>query len=393
MNLIPTTEDLFRFFLYDCLKKTGFSNTAECFRNEAQITRQYPPDFDEHQHPKGLLYKLWSYFYDKYKSRQQTPGSSSQSQAATVVPMMDFSLQMIQDRYSIQHHSSFPSRHPCQTLYSCDFSSDGLIVACGGLGGKPFVCNVKTNDSVTTSESHSFTIFEVRFQPGSTIFATSSADKTVKLWDAKTLERSVFDFVGHNSTVSSLDFHPLGGFLCSSDMDDVLKVWDLNRRIMINQFKAGGSQVRFQPGLGKFLAVANKNVINIISYQTFNLLKILQGHVKDICSICWDSSGQWIASASEDEVCVWSLMMDGQCLYQYSLKGKRFIKSIIFHPRYRNVLVIGSLQCMELLIFEVGQELNKCISDLPTTGLAACMQNGLIASTTTGNDSVVNIWK
>jgi hypothetical protein len=48
---------------------------------------------------------------------------------------------------------------------------------------------------------------------------------------------------------------------------------------------------------------------------------------------------------------------------------------------------------MELLIFEVGQVLNKRISDLPTTGLAACMQNGLIASTTTGNDSVVNIWK
>jgi hypothetical protein len=125
----------FRFFLYDCLKKTGFSNTAECFRNEAQITRQYPPgmyiymhiycceswycdkmqkqlrfqcnwkqrplfpilyivlihgswlfyvtvfsDFDEHRHPQGLLYKLWSLFYDKYKSRQQKPGSSSQSQ-------------------------------------------------------------------------------------------------------------------------------------------------------------------------------------------------------------------------------------------------------------------------------------------------------------------------
>jgi hypothetical protein len=149
MNPIPTSEDLwvqcmlyfhflmlflsfffsyrylacllcsFRFFLYDCLKKTGFSNTAECFRNEAQITRQYPPgmykymliycceswyyelfpilyivlihgswlfyvtvfsDFDEHRHPQGLLYKLWSYFYDKYKSRQQKPGSSSQSQ-------------------------------------------------------------------------------------------------------------------------------------------------------------------------------------------------------------------------------------------------------------------------------------------------------------------------
>jgi hypothetical protein len=43
-----------------------------------------------------------------------------------------------------------------------------------------------------------------------------------------------------------------------------------------NEFQVGGSKVRFQPRFGTLLAVANKNVINIISYQTFNLLKILQ---------------------------------------------------------------------------------------------------------------------
>ncbi|KAK2443719.1 transcriptional corepressor LEUNIG [Trifolium repens] len=151
------------------------------------------------------------------------------------------------------------------------------------------------------------------------------------------LERSVFEF-GHNGTISSLDFHPLGGFLCLSDTDDVIKVWYLNRRIMINEFKAGGSQVRFQPGLGKLLAVANKNVINIISFNTFTLLKILHYYIMSLKSLFL-----WIASASEEDARVWSLMMDGQCIYQYSSKGKRF-KSIIFHPRYRNVLVIGSLQ-------------------------------------------------
>jgi hypothetical protein len=107
-------------FIHDYLVKRGFSNTAELFRNEAQIIREIPPgmyiymhiccceswycdkmqkqrplvlihgswlfyvtvfsDFDEHRHPQGLLYKLWSLFYDKYKSRQQKPGSSSQSQ-------------------------------------------------------------------------------------------------------------------------------------------------------------------------------------------------------------------------------------------------------------------------------------------------------------------------
>jgi hypothetical protein len=33
----------FRIVLYDYLKNNGFSDTAEIFRKEAQITRQTPP--------------------------------------------------------------------------------------------------------------------------------------------------------------------------------------------------------------------------------------------------------------------------------------------------------------------------------------------------------------
>ncbi|KAK2382916.1 transcriptional corepressor LEUNIG [Trifolium repens] len=101
--------------------------------------------------------------------------------------------------------------------------------------------------------------------------------KTVKLWNTERLERSEFDFVGHNGTVRSLDFHPSEGTLCSSDTDDVIKVWDLNRRIEINEFKAGGSKVRFQPRSGMILAVANQNVINLIDFKNSTVvLRCLQ---------------------------------------------------------------------------------------------------------------------
>ncbi|RHN62409.1 putative transcription factor WD40-like family [Medicago truncatula] len=255
---------------------------------------------------------------------------------------MDNTYQIIRDGYSIRHCSRFPSRHPCRKLLSCDFSSDGKIVASGGEtakkhGAKPFICNVESLDSVTTSESHSSTIFDVRFQPGSTIFATSSADKTVKLWDAK--KRVLCNVVGHTGTVRSLDFLPLGGILCSSDTCDVIKVWDLNQRVMMKNFMAG-SLVRFQPGSGKLLAVANQNVITILEYPSLVFTNSLQGHVKNICSLCWDVTRQTIASVSEDCVSVWSLSMD----------GKRF-QSVIFHPRHRNVLVVSGFQVNSFLSF------------------------------------------
>ncbi|MCH92564.1 transcriptional corepressor LEUNIG-like, partial [Trifolium medium] len=146
----------------------------------------------------------------------------------------------------------------------------------------------------------------------------------------------------HKGIVRSLDFHPTQGILCSSNTD-VVEVWNLVQRVRTDHSMAGVSIVRFQPGSGMLLAVANQNVINILDFQTFIVQNCLRGHVKYICSLCWDVTGQTIASVSEDGLRVWSLSMGGQCLYHYPSKGKMF-KSVIFHPRYRNVLVVGGFQ-------------------------------------------------
>ncbi|WJX52104.1 hypothetical protein P8452_38247 [Trifolium repens] len=367
-------SELLDIFIHDYLVKRGFSNTAELFRNEAQIIREIPPEFD--QRPRGILYDVWSY-----------RGPSSQSQAPNVAAIMDTTPQIIREGYSIQHLTRFQSD---QTLLYCDISSGGKIVASGGMGMKPFVCYIETRDSVTTSEAHSSYILDVRFQAGSTIFATSSTDKTVKLWDANIPVRLVSTFDGHNGPVRSLDFHPFEEALCSSDNDEI-KVWDLNQKDLITSSNEGGSKVRFQPVSGMLLAVAKRNIITILDYQSMGVMYRLQGHTKNIYSLCWNSTGQTIASVSEDAVRVWSLSLGGQCIYEYPSEENKLM-SIVFHPRHRNVLVVGGYKWMELLILENGKI--RCISAfsrrVSVPGLAACTANESIATT---HDSVVNIWK
>ena len=51
-----------------------------------------------------------------------------------------------------------------------------------------------TCDCITTSQSHLAPISEVRFQPGTNIFATSSSDKAVKLWDSNKVRVFFFSF-------------------------------------------------------------------------------------------------------------------------------------------------------------------------------------------------------
>lgn len=57
-----------------------------------------------------------------------------------------------------------------------------------------FLCYMDTCECINTSESHLGPISEVRFQPRTTIFATSSPDKTVKLWDSNNVRVSFFSF-------------------------------------------------------------------------------------------------------------------------------------------------------------------------------------------------------
>jgi len=58
---------------------------------------------------------------------------------------------------------------------------------------------------------------------------SGSRDKTIKLWDATTLQ-CLFTLNGHNNWVRGLIFHPGGRFLLSVSDDKTLRVWELKTR-------------------------------------------------------------------------------------------------------------------------------------------------------------------
>jgi WD40 repeat protein len=59
-------------------------------------------------------------------------------------------------------------------------------------------------------------------------------------------------------------------------------------------------------------------------------------------SVCWDNSGEFLASVSQDLVKVWSVS-SGECIHELSSNGNKF-HSCVFHPSYSNLLVIGGYQ-------------------------------------------------
>jgi WD40 repeat protein/tRNA A-37 threonylcarbamoyl transferase component Bud32 len=72
---------------------------------------------------------------------------------------------------------------------------------------------------------HAGGVSDVAFNPDGTIIALASTDRSVSLWDAKSMERLV-KLRGHHDAVRGIAFSPDGARLVSVADDDTLRIWD-----------------------------------------------------------------------------------------------------------------------------------------------------------------------
>ncbi|XP_025015561.2 transcriptional corepressor LEUNIG_HOMOLOG isoform X2 [Ricinus communis] len=311
-------------------------------------------------------------------------------------------------------------------VFCCQFSSNGKVLASAGHDKKVFFWNMESFDFNDSSEGHSSLITDVRFKPDSTILATSSFDRTLQIWDATKLTghstsasqnwgswinqgasnhrldhivsdviptKSLFKLLGHAEQVMALDFHPRNGdVLCSCDSNDEIRLWNVNRGACIKVSKGATKQVRFQPQCGQLLATASGNSINVIDVENNSRIQFnLKGHAKQILSLCWDISGKYIASVSEDSARVWSLASGGNCMNELHSNGNKF-QSCAFHPGYPELLMIGGYQSLELWN-PIDDNKTQSISahNGLISALAGSLETEMIASAS--HDRCVKLWK
>nr|XP_027079719.1 transcriptional corepressor LEUNIG-like [Coffea arabica] len=275
----------------------------------------------------------------------------------------------------------------------CHFSSDGKLLASGGHDKKAVLWYTDTLKPKATLEEHSMLITDVRFSPSMARLATSSFDKTVRVWDADNPGYTLRNFTGHSAGVMSLDFHPnKDDLICSCDGDGEIRYWSINTGSCSRAFKGGMAQVRFQPRLGRYLAAAAENVVSILDAESQACRHILKGHTKPVHSVCWDPSGELLASVSEDSVRVWSLASgsDGECVHELSCYGNKFY-SCVFHPTYSSLLVIGCYQSLELWNMAENKSMTLPAHEGLIASLAVSPVTGLVASAS--HDKIVKLWK
>ncbi|XP_052109167.1 transcriptional corepressor LEUNIG_HOMOLOG [Arachis duranensis] len=272
----------------------------------------------------------------------------------------------------------------------CHFSSDGKLLASAGHDNKVVLWNMDTLQTESTPEEHKLVISDVRFRPNSSQLATASIDKSVRLWDAANPSYCVQEYGGHSAAIMSLDFHPKKtDMFCFCDSENAIRYYDITSSSCTHVLKGGNAQVRFQPRVGQVLAAASDKVVSIFDVETDRQIYSLQGHTEAVNYICWDATGDFLATVSQNLVKIWTLA-SGECIQELSSNANQF-HSCVFHPSYSTLLVIGGFSSLELWNMAENKSMTISAHENIISALAQSPVTGMVASAS--HDCSVKLWK
>jgi WD40 repeat protein len=200
-------------------------------------------------------------------------------------------------------------------VFSVAISPDGEMLLTGDFENKVTRWNLPKKQIIATClylnspYSHLGFVNSVAFSPNGNIFASASADKTIRVWGRFTGEIK-YTLNGHSDSVFCLAFSPDGKFLISGSVDKTIRIWDLSTRRVIRVLQGHSgwvSAIAITPDNNTIISGNTDTTIKLCNLQTGELISTLDGHSKAIFSLSINPDQETFASASNQEIKLWNL--------------------------------------------------------------------------------------
>jgi WD40 repeat protein len=134
-------------------------------------------------------------------------------------------------------------RSPAQTLSNCrpapplppnvkpgvgglSLSRDGRTLVVAGGDGKIRFVRMDTGEVQRTLTAHTNAMYKAIFSPDEKLIASSSRDRTARIWDVAT-GRELRKLDGFRCSVKAVAFSPDGRLLAASGNDGIVKLWEV----------------------------------------------------------------------------------------------------------------------------------------------------------------------
>jgi WD40 repeat protein/serine/threonine protein kinase len=151
-------------------------------------------------------------------------------------------------------------------------------------------------------EGHDAATHALAVSPSGPYFASGSADRTVKLWNAQgqSLMRT---YRGHKDFVTALAFAPEGKILASGALDGSIRLWStsssrLQRTLTGHKGRIGG--LAFSPAGDLLASVGEDGLVRLWDFRRGRTARLMTGHSGVIRSVAYAPDGRRIATAGED---------------------------------------------------------------------------------------------
>ncbi|HEY9596537.1 MAG TPA: WD40 repeat domain-containing serine/threonine-protein kinase, partial [Cyanophyceae cyanobacterium] len=161
---------------------------------------------------------------------------------------------------------------------------------------------------VYTLEGHTSSIRSLAISPDGQILASSSDDKTVKLWQLTT-GRELLTLKGHSKPVYAVTFSPDNQILASGSEDKTIKLWHWDTKQLLGTLTLGGwfsgdtgcvSRVAITPDAQTLVSLSSGDTIKLWQMKTGKEICTLTGHSSWIYAIAISPDGKMLVGGSDD---------------------------------------------------------------------------------------------
>jgi WD40 repeat protein len=248
-----------------------------------------------------------------------------------------------------------------------------------------------------TFDGHAGLVLSASFSPDGSRVVTASADKTAKVWDAKT-GAEVLSLKGHGNGLSSASFSPDGSRVVTASDDGTLKLWDATRGSVIRDFEGHNNDrprvveiwsASFSPDGSRVVTGFGNGTATVWDAKTGAAALSLKGHTDRVTSTVFSPDGSRVATSSEDGT---AKVFDAKTAsVVLSLKGHFSpILSASFSPDGSRVVTTGGDKTAKVWDAKTGAELSSLGHTERVTSAAFSRDGSRIV--TGSQDRTAKVW-